>query len=87
MLGPMTEAKGSFGPEAWKQLQGLVSRGYLYALEEGFRRLSAPFWWHDPQRGVSDRLQGGTMCFVHTGRRLLGVTAGHIHKEIVDLRA
>lgn len=33
-------------------------------------------------------MKGGTICFVHTGQRLLGITAGHVHTECVaELRA
>src|SRR5688572_18634264 len=45
--------------------------------------MSAPYYWDEPERGP-ERRRGGTMCFVHTGSRLLGITAGHIHQTIVE---
>lgn len=45
--------------------------------------MTAPYWWEDPARGEPYH-QGGTICFVHTGKRLLGVTAEHIHRKAVE---
>jgi hypothetical protein len=70
-----------------KILRELVERGYVPAVEQLTKGLSAPYWWHDQRRPEGSLVQGGTICFVHTGARLLGITAGHIHREITALRA
>lgn len=72
-----------FGPEIWAHLQDLRKRGYLDALESLAKYLTAPIHWTNPTTG---ELQGGTVCFVHTGVRILGISAAHIHDTILDLR-
>jgi hypothetical protein len=71
-------------PEQLSHVRSLAESGYLPALEKWAKRLSAPFWWDVPEETAGRQRQGGTICFVHTGKRLIGVTAGHIHQEIVD---
>ena len=67
-------------PRQRARFEGLVASGYLPTLEEMAKSLTAPFWWHDSRRPPGDQfLKGGTICFVDTGKRLLGVTAAHVH--------
>lgn len=41
--------------------------------------LCAPFWWHGEREDGFYRILGnGTICFVNTGERLIGVTADHV---------
>jgi hypothetical protein len=51
----------------------------LPALESIAKGMTAPFCWEDV---ASDQpsMKGGTICFVHTGTRLLGISAAHIHR-------
>ena len=72
-------------PKQLAHMRHLASIGYLPTLETIAKRMSAPFWWLDPDlpRGI----RGGTICFVHTGARLLGVTAAHVHTEYLARRA
>ena len=53
--------------------------GYLPALRAIAKIACVPFWWH----GVADdgryRIHhNGTVCFLNTGKRLIGVTAHHV---------
>lgn len=67
--------------EAIRQLYG---SGFLSTLESNAKRLTAPFYWYAPERPLGNRtLGGGTICFIDTGHRLLGVTAAHIHRACV----
>lgn len=69
-------------------LKPYVESGMLSIVSELAKKLTAPYWWYDPTLPDSERiLGGGTMCFVHTGERILGVTAGHIHAECVNALA
>lgn len=49
-------------------------------MTEAAKRLTAPFFWHDPEAQATQRIRGGTMCFVNTGRALIGVTAAHVQR-------
>lgn len=51
------------------------------------RRLTAPYWWHDPTEPDHHRTRGGTICLVHTGERLLGISAAHVHRRAIELRS
>lgn len=77
-----------FGPNANQlaEMRRLVAAGYLQTVERLAKRLSAPFWWQDPGLPVGRQLQGGTICFVHTGARLIGVTAAHVHLAFLNAR-
>lgn len=71
-------------PEQLRHLRQLVQSGYLPTIEESAKRMTAPFWWYDPARPDRTIIKGGTICFVHTGERLLGITAAHVHGACVD---
>lgn len=59
----------------------LVKSGLIPTVEENAKRLTAPFSWYAPElQGRSRTIGGGTVCFVNTGVRLLGLTAAHIHR-------
>ena len=62
-------------------LGDLVKSGFIPTVEEIAKRLTAPFYWYAPERrGGSRTIGGGTVCFVDTGVRLLGLTAAHVHQ-------
>jgi hypothetical protein len=67
---------------AW--LKQMANSGYLPTIEKWARELTAPFYWDEPEEREARRRKGGTMCFVHTGSQLIGVTAGHIHATIAE---
>ena len=69
-------------PQQRAALRPYVESGFLGIVEKLAKEMTAPFWWSDPTVVEEMRqIQGGTMCFVHTGKQLLGVTAAHIHRE------
>jgi hypothetical protein len=74
-------------PERALYLKSLVASGYLPTLEKWAKKATAPIWWVDPSGGAPSGMCGGTVCFVNTGRRLIGITAEHVHREIVERRA
>lgn len=62
-------------------LRCLVDTGFIATLEQTLKELTAPFFWYDPERRTRSRtMGGGTVCFVHTGVRFLGLTAAHVHR-------
>ena len=71
-------------PNQKAYLRSLVSSGYLPTIEKNAKRLTAPYYWYDPSQPEDNVKGGGTICFVRTDQRLLGITAGHIHKQCVE---
>jgi hypothetical protein len=61
-----------------------LPKGLMLTLESIAKRMTAPFWWIDPAPATNGRQIGGTICFVDTGERLLGITAAHIHRALID---
>jgi len=67
-----------------RQIDEWHRRGYLPRLGDLAESYSAPFWWHDPGQPVGSRTRhNGTMVFVNTGARVLGVTANHVYQACV----
>jgi hypothetical protein len=66
----------------WKDEADRLERsGYLPTMRMLAQRLCAPFWWHGQDDEGSYRIfQNGTICFVHTGCKLIGVTADHVYQ-------
>jgi hypothetical protein len=64
----------------------LERSGYLPVMRSLAMGLCAPFWWHGQDGDGRYRiLHNGTICFVNTGEKLIGVTAAHVYKEyLVD---
>ena len=66
-------------------IRQLYRSGFLSTVESNAKHLTAPFYWYAPDGPLGSRtLGGGTMCFIHTGHRLLGVTAAHVHRACVN---
>lgn len=62
-------------------LRRLVATGFIPTVEQALKELTAPFFWYDPERRTRSRtMGGGTVCFVDTGVRFLGLTAAHVHR-------
>ena len=60
----------------------MVDSGYIPAIEQWVKNRCAPLWWYDTARPKGMQfMKGATVCFVHTGTRLLGITAAHVHLE------
>ena len=77
--------RGKFSPEEWARVQEWKRNGYLPTLETLAKRLTAPLWCNEPENpDTVKRMQNGTVCIVHTGTRLIGVSACHVHAAIAD---
>lgn len=79
-----TSPEAVFGAAQWTHIQSLATSGYLPALQDLAKNLTAPYWWRNAELGI---LQGGTVCFVDTGTRVLGISAAHIHDEVATRRS
>lgn len=71
-------------------LQQMERSGYLPTLRAYAKSSSAPFWWYVDDGTVNPAAikHNGTICFVHTGERVLGVTADHVYRGyLLDLQS
>lgn len=65
--------------------RALVDSGYIPTIEQWAKNQCAPLWWYDATRPRGmQTIKGATVCFVHTGKRLLGISAAHVHLECVS---
>lgn len=64
----------------WRQqADRLHAAGYLQQYSNMAMNMCVPFWWsHGPQGGAQVRLNG-TLCYVSTGTRRIGITADHVY--------
>src|SRR5689334_4236321 len=60
-------------------------KAYLSVVSAGAQSVCAPFWWSVAEPG--DRrariLHNGTICYINTGSRLIGVTANHVYEQYI----
>jgi hypothetical protein len=55
----------------------------MYMAEMWGKQSCAPLWWDEPERTrEEERRKVATVCLVHTGQRLLGITAHHVHRQL-----
>ena len=60
-------------------LDQMERAGYLPALRSIVKSACVPFWWHGVDTEGKYRIHhNGTVCFLQTGKRLIGVTARHV---------
>jgi hypothetical protein len=68
-------------------LNALEKRGYLPQLRQMALNMSAPFFWSSQSPGHEPQiLHNGTICYVHTGERGLGISADHVYRAYVKDR-
>src|SRR5688572_24368231 len=71
-----------YSPEFKARVDRLVGTGYLKVLEDMVKSMCAPFWWSSRTREQAARVVGsGTICFVNTGTKHIGVTADHVFAD------
>jgi hypothetical protein len=60
----------------WRE-QGnrLHAAGYLRQFSHMAMNMCVPFWWTSGPRGGPQVRQNGTLCYVDTGTRRIGITA------------
>jgi len=77
-------APDGLNPAEVREMLELGRSGLFSTLEESAKRLTAPFFWYsaDPDSS-SNPVVGGTMCFVRTSVRVLGISAAHVHRDCV----
>ena len=47
--------------------------------------MCAPFWWSlEPEDTTARILHNGTICYVHTGSREIGITANHVYQTYLS---
>jgi hypothetical protein len=62
--------------------------GYLPALRSIVNSACVPFWWHGVNAQGKYRIHhNGTVCFLQTGKRLIGVTAHHVFEHYHTAKA
>lgn len=69
--------------EEWqrRQVDEWHRRGYLPKLGDLAKSFAAPFWWYDRTRPIGSSIKhNGTMVFVDTGTKIVGVTADHVYR-------
>jgi hypothetical protein len=60
--------------------------GMFRVISDAAKQLCAPMWWNVPEElGPAGGMRGATVCLVQTGERLIGVTADHAHRALVEL--
>ncbi|MEO7963660.1 MAG: hypothetical protein ABIT38_07090 [Gemmatimonadaceae bacterium] len=69
-----------------RALAALVDSGVLPTLEHASRRMSVPIWWHHPSAEHEALKKSGSVCFVHTGERLIAISAAHVHRDYEAIR-
>jgi hypothetical protein len=59
---------------------------YLSVLSDSVQSMCAPFWWNvkRPEDTTAQILHNGTICYVNTGSREIGITANHVYQTYLD---
>lgn len=65
----------------------LEKADYLPMLRELAMRMAGAFWWHGPKVDEYKIFHNGTISYVNTGKRILGITADHVYQEYLDDKA
>jgi len=76
--------------EQWRKdaCDRLERAGYLPEMRKLAMMLCAPFWWHgEDDNGQYRIFHNGTICFLNTGTRLIGVTADHVYRKYLADKA
>lgn len=69
--------------EAKVAFQKFEASGFLPRMRELVMRRCAPFFWSTQQDALKPPrlLHNGTICYVDTGRRHIGITADHVYRQ------
>lgn len=72
----------------WReQADRLHAIGYLENFSNMAMNMCVPFWWSHGPQGDARVLQNGTLCYVNTGTRRIGITADHVYAPYLADRA
>src|SRR5262245_8900513 len=76
--------------QSW-QMEGinrLEASGYLPVLRGLVMSHTSPVWWYDDRRAVGESIvHSGTVTFVNTGSRIIGVSANHVYEQYMKDKA
>ena len=68
-------------------LQRVIDSGYVHTIQELAKGITAPFWWHEDfdEHDLAENPRpiikaNGTITFVDTGEKILGVTNDHVYQ-------
>ena len=77
-----------YDPEFKRRFDILRQTGYMKAYEEMTKAMCAPFWWSSklPVEREARVAANGTVCFINTGVRHLGVTADHVYRGFLKAK-
>lgn len=76
-----------FSDEQKKQLKYLHDIHYTKWLSGIAMNTSAPFWWSGSNGDNPAKVLGnGTICYLNTGTRYIGVTCDHVYQGYLDAR-
>lgn len=71
----------AYDPEFKAKYDRLAATGYMTIYENMIKAMCAPFWWSSRLDGQPAKIVGnGTVCFVNTGTRHIGVTNDHVYQ-------
>jgi hypothetical protein len=59
-------------------------RLFFAVMSDLVQAMCAPFWWTVGGPGAVRILHNGTICFVDTGSRQIGITANHVYQAYLD---
>jgi hypothetical protein len=64
----------------------MSAREIYSTTSEWAKTMCAPFWWSVSKPGDDHAtvLQNGTVCYVHTGEKELGITADHVYAKYLE---
>jgi hypothetical protein len=74
-------------PRQKAAFDALHRAGYLHEVGEMLRHMNVAFWWSGIVNGDVQILNNGTMCYVDTGTRKIGVTADHVYAKYLEQKA
>ena len=68
-----------------QRVDRLVESGYLPTFVEMAMNMCAAFWWStQPEGKEATIVQNGTVCFVNTGSRHIGISCDHVLEGYLD---
>ena len=69
--------------DQWRrdQFEKLYRVGYMTWYSNMAMNMCAPFWWSAGRPGSAEIRGNGTICYVNTGTRHIGITADHVFEE------
>ena len=59
----------------------LHASGYFQAYTDMARNMAAPFFWSTGEGDGASVLANGTICYVNTGTRHIGITCDHVYQQ------